>query len=110
MCMSRINRLPLILLSRWLIAHEYEDEAFQIIADLEGKTIDDPFVITQHKEIVFAVQYEKENTVGWMDLLRNKTGSKGGTATLRRLILGAGTQAIQQLAGINVTRYEAHTN
>ncbi|KAL9625745.1 MAG: hypothetical protein Q9160_000065 [Pyrenula sp. 1 TL-2023] len=90
---------------RWLIAHEYEDEAFQIIADLEGKEIDDPFIITQHKEIVFAVQYEKENTVGWMDLLRNKTGSKGGTATLRRLILGAGTQAIQQLAGINVTSY-----
>lgn len=99
----------LTFLYRWLIAHEYEDEAFQIIADLEGKTIDDPFVITQHKEIVFAVQYERDNAVRWIDLLRNKTGDKGGTATLRRLILGAGAQAIQQLSGINVTRYECRT-
>ncbi|KAL9106162.1 MAG: hypothetical protein Q9227_008754 [Pyrenula ochraceoflavens] len=90
---------------RWLIAHEYEDEAFQIIADLENKSIDDPFVITQHKEIVFAVTYEKENTVPWSDLIRGKTGGKGGTGTIRRLILGMGAQAIQQLAGINVTSY-----
>ena len=90
---------------RWLIAHEYEDEAFQILADLENKHIDDSFVITQHKEIVYAVQYERKTAVGWWDLLRGKTGPQGGTCTIRRLILGAGTQAMQQLAGINVTSY-----
>lgn len=90
---------------RWLIAHEYEDEAFTILADLEGKDSNDPFILQQHKEIVFTVQYERENGVGWMDLLRGKTGGKAGTCTLRRLILGAGTQFIQQFSGINVTSY-----
>jgi len=85
--------------SRWLIAHEYEDEAFTILADLENKSEDDPFILTQHKEIVYTVQYERQHAVKWMDLLRGKTGDKGGTKTLRRLILGAGTQAMQQLSG-----------
>jgi len=90
---------------RWLIAHDYEDEAFKILADLENKTEDDPFILAQHKEIVYTVQYERENAVPWSKLLRGKTGDKGGTKTIRRLLLGAGTQAMQQLAGINVTSY-----
>ena len=102
--------LPVALIStewfgRWLIAHEYEDEAFQILADLENKSTDDPFVITQHKEIVYTVQYEQAHAVKWRDLLRGRTGDKGGTKTIRRLLLGAGTQAMQQLSGINVTSY-----
>jgi MFS family permease len=90
---------------RWLIAHEQEDEAFQIMADLEDKDVDDPFILTQHKEIVFAVDYERNHGVGWMDLLRGKTGKDGGTCTIRRLLLGAGAQAMQQFSGINVTSY-----
>ncbi len=86
---------------RWLIAHDYEDEAFKILADLENKSEDDPFILAQHKEIVYTVQYERENAVPWSKLLRGKTGDKGGTKTIRRLLLGAGTQAMQQLAGIN---------
>ena len=90
---------------RWLIAHDQEDEAFQIIADLEDKDVNDPWVLTQHKEIVYAVEYERKNAVGWGDLLRGRSGSDGGTCTIRRLLLGAGTQAMQQLSGINVTSY-----
>ena len=90
---------------RWLIAHAQEDEAFQILADLEDKDINDPFIIAQHKEIVYAVEYERRNAVGWGDLLRGRTGAQGGTCTIRRLLLGAGTQAMQQLTGINVTSY-----
>ena len=40
-----------------------------------------------------------------MDILRGRTGKQGGTGVVRRLILGAGTQAMQQLSGINVTSY-----
>ncbi|MCJ1405970.1 hypothetical protein MMC19_000035 [Ptychographa xylographoides] len=90
---------------RWLIAHEEDDAAYQILADLENKDVDDPFILTQHKEIVYAVEYERKHGVGWMDLLRGRTGSQGGTCTIRRLLLGAGTQAMQQLAAINVTSY-----
>ena len=90
---------------RWLIAHGREDAAFQILADLEDRELDDPWILAQHKEIVFAVDYERRNAVGWADLLRGRTGPQGGTCTVRRLLLGAGTQAMQQLAGINVTSY-----
>ena len=82
---------------RWLIAHEQEDEAFDILADLEGKEPNDPYILTQHKEIVYAVEYEKNNAIPWSKLLIGKTGSGGGTKTMRRIILGAGTQAMQQV-------------
>ena len=88
---------------RWLIAHDQIEEAEQIIADLEGAAIDDAYVITESKEIQYAVQYERDNGVSWTDLLRGRSGK--GTATIRRLLLGAGAQAMQQLAGINVTSY-----
>ncbi|CAD6570708.1 MAG: hypothetical protein ASARMPREDX12_003828 [Alectoria sarmentosa] len=88
---------------RWLIAHGHVEEAEQIIADLEATTVDDAYVVTESKEIQWAVQYELENGVSWWDLLRGKSGN--GTSTVRRLILGAGAQAMQQLAGINVTSY-----
>lgn len=88
---------------RWLIAHDHIDEAEQIIADLEATSIDGAYIITESKEIQWAVQYERENGVGWWDLLRGKSGN--GTSTVRRMILGAGAQAMQQLAGINVTSY-----
>ncbi|KAF6225791.1 hypothetical protein HO133_009793 [Letharia lupina] len=88
---------------RWLIAHGQVEEAEHIIADLEATTVDDAYVVTESKEIQWAVQYERENGVSWWDLLRGKSGN--GTSTVRRLLLGAGAQAMQQLAGINVTSY-----
>ena len=94
--------------NRWLIAHEHEDEAFKIMGDLENKSEDDPFIIAQHKEIVYGVQYERQNAVPWSQLLRGKTGGKGGTKTMRRLFLGMGTQAIQQLAGIKYVSNHPH--
>ncbi|KAL2352977.1 general substrate transporter [Cryomyces antarcticus] len=90
---------------RWLIARGRVDEANQILADLEASDIHDPYVITESKEIQWAVEYERENSVRWRDLLRGKTGNQGGTCTVRRLVLGMGTQAMQQLSGINVTSY-----
>lgn len=90
---------------RWLIAHDYEDEAFKIMADLEDKDENDPAILAQHREIVFTVSYERENSPTWGQLLTGKTGGKAGTCTIRRLILGAGTQFMQQFAGINVTSY-----
>lgn len=51
-------------------------------------------------EIQWAADFERENGMSWTDLLKGRTGA-GNTCTIRRLILGAGTQAMQQLAGIN---------
>ncbi|KAK9420281.1 putative General substrate transporter [Seiridium unicorne] len=90
---------------RWLIAKGRIEEADAILADLESLEPDDPYILAQSKDIQWAVNYEKENTVPWSKLLRGKTGPNGGTSTIRRLILGMGAQAMQQFSGINVTSY-----
>ncbi|EYE94652.1 sugar porter family MFS transporter [Aspergillus ruber CBS 135680] len=93
---------------RWLIScdRDQANEAQQIIADLEGKDINDPYIITAYSEIIATVEYERAHDVSWGQLLRGKTGENNGdTQPLRRMILGAGAQAMQQLAGINVTSY-----
>ena len=84
--------------TRWLIAKGRIEEADVILADLEELEIDDPYVVTQSKEIQWAVQYERENNVPWMDLLRGKAPEGAGTGTLRRMFLGMGTQAMQQFS------------
>ncbi|KAI0440504.1 hexose carrier protein [Xylaria telfairii] len=88
---------------RWLLAHGREHEASIILADLENKTVDDPEVISERQEIIFSVEYERKNAIRWRDLLRGRTTA--GTKTVRRLLLGAGTQALQQFGGINVMSY-----
>ncbi|KAF2675300.1 general substrate transporter [Microthyrium microscopicum] len=90
---------------RWLVSHGRISEAEEILADLEDTGIDDPYIITQSREIQWAANYEREHAVRWRDLLRGRTGDAAGTSTLRRMILGMGTQAMQQLSGINVTSY-----
>ncbi|RAK96494.1 general substrate transporter [Aspergillus ibericus CBS 121593] len=90
---------------RWLICRDQPEEAQQIIADLEGKDLNDSHVIAAYTEILATIQYEREHSVSWAQLLRGKTGGEQGTGSIRRLLLGAGAQAMQQLAGINVTSY-----
>ncbi|KAI1651479.1 putative MFS sugar transporter [Daldinia loculata] len=88
---------------RWLFAHGQEDEAIKILADLEDKPINDPYIVAEREEIVFSIEYERQNAINWGDLLRGRT--KSGTKTIRRLILGSGTQAMQQFGGINIMSY-----
>ncbi|THW11565.1 general substrate transporter [Aureobasidium pullulans] len=90
---------------RWLISKGRIEEANHILAALESTTHDDPYIITASNEIQYAVDYERENSPSWGELLRGKTGKEGGTCTMRRLFLGMGAQAMQQLGGINVTSY-----
>ncbi|THY32290.1 general substrate transporter [Aureobasidium pullulans] len=92
---------------RWLIAHGHEVEAIQILADLENKSTDHAFIVAQHQEIVYGVQYEREHSIKWRDLLRGRT--EDGTKSVRRLLLGAGTQFFQQFGGINIMSYYTPT-
>lgn len=86
---------------RWLLYHDRDTEALNVLASLDGKPTDDALVITQHEEIKYSVQYEREHQMRWRDLLRQQPG---GTKPLRRLLLGAGTQFIQQFEGLHFFR------
>ncbi|KAG2000878.1 hypothetical protein GB937_010739 [Aspergillus fischeri] len=88
---------------RWLLAHGRKEEGVEVLSCIEAKPIDDAYIITQHEEIQYSIQYERDNAIRWRDLLRR--GKSEGTKTLRRLLLGAGTQAIQQFQGINIMSY-----
>ncbi|KAF9888167.1 hypothetical protein FE257_009162 [Aspergillus nanangensis] len=91
---------------RWLLQHGRDAEAIEVMACIEAKPIDDPYVVTQRKEIEYSIQYERDNAVSWRDLLLCRTSNnEGDTKALRRLILGAGTQFIQQFEGINIMSY-----
>ncbi|EME89736.1 uncharacterized protein MYCFIDRAFT_71755 [Pseudocercospora fijiensis CIRAD86] len=90
---------------RWLVQKDRHEEAEQILADIEGTEIEDPYVQTELADIKFSTQYERDHAVRIRDLVRGKKGENAGTCTLRRLILGMLAQAVQQLSGINVTSY-----
>ncbi|KAK8025934.1 MFS sugar transporter [Apiospora arundinis] len=85
---------------QWLIAHGREEETTIILADLEDRAFDDPYVIAARDELVYSVQDERNNAVRWRDLVRRRNDR--GTKTLRRLLLGIGLQAMQQFGGISI--------
>lgn len=77
---------------RWLVSKGRYDEAEQILADIEGTEMEDPYVQTELGEIKFANQYEKEHAVRVRDLLRGRV-NENDPCTLRRLLLGMGKSA-----------------
>ncbi|KAF9027936.1 general substrate transporter [Hymenopellis radicata] len=87
---------------RWLLAHGYDKEGIAVLAALEGTSIDDKYVLAEREEILEAVRIEREQRTPLKDILRGRTGNTG---MVKRLLLGAGTQWMQQLGGINVTSY-----
>lgn len=86
------------------MSHGHEVEAIEVLASLEDKSVNDPYISTQRNEIIYSIQYEKENAISWTQLLF-KANKDDSTKTLRRLLLGAGTQFIQQFEGINIMSY-----
>ncbi|KAM5341858.1 hypothetical protein ACJ41O_014889 [Fusarium nematophilum] len=90
---------------RWLIAHGRTEEAVEILACIEDKDTSDAVVAAQLREIQYSVDYEREHAVSWIDILTLRNREAGDTKTLRRLMLGAGTQFMQQFEGINIMSY-----
>ncbi|KAK0452930.1 general substrate transporter [Desarmillaria tabescens] len=89
---------------RWLLAHGREAEGVLILIVLEGEHVKstDTTIVTQKAEILEAVRIERETSPSLSDLLHGRTGETG---MVKRMCLGAGTQWMQQLSGINVTSY-----
>ncbi|KAB8239023.1 sugar porter family MFS transporter [Aspergillus alliaceus] len=89
---------------RWLIQRNREPEARVVLARLYNKasTPDDPEITALHEASVRSVQHELELTaaINWRVLFR-----KDRLHTTRRILLGAGTQFMQQWGGNNVINY-----
>ncbi|KAF4539444.1 Sugar/inositol transporter [Lasiodiplodia theobromae] len=88
---------------RWLIGQGRMEEARTVIAALEDKPEEHEYVTTEVQTIDYSVRYELEHGIRWRDLLRGR--NTGSTKTIRRLLLGAGTQFMQQFEGINIMSY-----
>ena len=90
---------------RWVMGKGRVEQAEQITAHLEARDPGDPHIVAMSKEMQYSIELEREAAVPWQDLFLRRNGGKADTKTLRRLFLGMGTQAMQQLGGINVTSY-----
>ncbi|KAK8211458.1 hypothetical protein M8818_003111 [Zalaria obscura] len=88
---------------RLLIRKGKHDEALEVIAALQGHgaTPSTPSVRAQYSVIKDILDREHMNTYTWWQLI---TG-RGPAGVLRRMILGAWMQAMNQISGINVTSY-----
>ncbi len=85
---------------RWLISHNRDDEAKDVLARLwsEGD-VNHPRCIAQYNEIKEGIEIERrENISSYKDLF-----TKGKFNNRKRVLLGMLSQVIQQLGGINVS-------
>ncbi|KAJ6083121.1 hypothetical protein N7467_007256 [Penicillium canescens] len=89
---------------RWLMSHGREVEALQVLACIEDKPANHPYISVQRNEIEYSIRYEAENSLTWTQLFLNWR-KNNSTKTMRRLLLGAGTQFMQQFQGINIMSY-----
>lgn len=86
---------------RWLIQKGRYEESRAIVARLLAKPTDDREAKELYDTIVRNTKHELEvSRVSWRSLLANDR-----LQTTRRIILGAGTQFMQQWGGINVINY-----
>jgi hypothetical protein len=85
-----------------LIRKGQHKEAYEVLAALEGNgaTPDSTSVHAQFNIIKDVLDREHMASYSWWQLL---TG-RGPAGVLRRMILGAWMQAMNQISGINVTR------
>ncbi len=88
---------------RLLIRKGKYDDALEVLAALEGNgaTPESASVRTQFNIIKDVLDRETAVNYSWWELL---TG-RGPSGVVRRMILGAWMQAMNQVSGINVTSY-----
>ncbi|CAL1712087.1 unnamed protein product [Somion occarium] len=104
-----LQMIPAIILSlgmllfpespRWLIDHNRNEEALQILADLHGKgDKTNDLVQLEYAEIQQQVQFERtEGAKSYLDLLK--------PGVFRRVGLGTSLQMWSQLSGMNIMMY-----
>ncbi|KAF2106437.1 general substrate transporter [Lophiotrema nucula] len=88
---------------RWLLMHDRTDEAHEALRRYLGKdlTHDDPAVMKELMSISGAIEIERRSQISFKEVIlqRDRSGH------LKRLLLGCGTQFMQQFGGINALNY-----
>ncbi|KAF2176205.1 general substrate transporter [Zopfia rhizophila CBS 207.26] len=103
-CLAVVSLLPLLPESpRWLLMHDRTDEAHEALRRYLGKglALDDPVVTKELMSISGAIKIERRSRISFKEviLLRDRSGH------FKRLLLGCGTQFMQQFGGINALNY-----
>ncbi|KAI5460507.1 general substrate transporter [Mariannaea sp. PMI_226] len=88
---------------RWLVQHDRHEEARQVIAALEEKTIDDEYVT----RIILDIQSGLEEEQRGGPFRAKELFSWGETQNLRRLLITISIQLCQQFTGSNMINYYA---
>lgn len=84
---------------RWLLLVDRDEEALHVLSRLAGhsKNIGDSTVTAEFQSIKAAIQMERDDRVPLIDVLCHRDKSQN----FRRLILGCGTQFMQQFRQVN---------
>ncbi|CAG8909796.1 unnamed protein product [Penicillium egyptiacum] len=86
---------------RWLIQKGRFEEAKAVTTRLHAKSIHNPELLSLHEASTQGIQHElKVSKVSWRALLQSDS-----LHTRRRVLLGIGTQLMQQWGGINAINY-----
>ena len=99
---AMITMLLVIMLPespRWLIQKDRTEEASHIISRLRAKPQHDPVVLAEVAMLSEAIQAERAQQSG---VTLREIFQGGKKQTLRRILLGMGTQFMQQIGGTNV--------
>lgn len=88
---------------RWLLLHDRTEEGHEALRRYLGKglTLDDETVMKELMSIRGAIEIERLSQISFKEVIlgRDRSGH------LRRLLLGCGTQFMQQFGGINALNY-----
>jgi MFS family permease len=87
---------------RWLLLVDREEEALRVLSILAGhsKDIRDSAVTSEFQSIKAAIQMERDDRVPLIDVLCHRDKAQN----FRRLILGCGTQFMQQFRQVHYTK------
>ncbi|KAF1952716.1 general substrate transporter [Byssothecium circinans] len=88
---------------RWLLLHDRNEEGHEALRRYLGKglRLDSGTVMQQLMSIRGAIEIERQSKISFMEVIRGRDRS----GHLRRLLLGCGTQFMQQFGGINALNY-----
>jgi hypothetical protein len=88
---------------RWLLMHDRTEEAHEALRRYLGKNLglDDPVVMKELMSISGSIELERQSQISFKEVIlcRDRSGH------LKRLLLGCGTQFMQQFGGINALNY-----